>query len=150
VPLPDLTVGLVVRYEYLWHRSSRAADTADKDHPACVVATYRQQGRPEDFVIYLPISHAQPHGDEEGIELPDDVKAKIGLDSARQWVMLSECNVDAWPFDLRQLPGRPGQFHYGHFPPGMFKLVRDAFVERYQSKRVRQVGRAGPEAPASS
>jgi PHD/YefM family antitoxin component YafN of YafNO toxin-antitoxin module len=31
---------------------------ADKDHPACVVATFRQQGRPEDFVVYLPIS---PH-----------------------------------------------------------------------------------------
>lgn len=143
MPLPELTIGLVVRYEYLWHRRAGGAGTGDKDHPACVVATYRQQGRPEDFVVYLPISHTQPSGDEEGIELPDDVKKKIGLDSARQWVLLSECNVDTWPFDLRQIPGRPGRFHYGHFPPNMFKFVRDAFVERYKAKRVNQVSRGG-------
>jgi hypothetical protein len=131
--------GLVIRYEYLWHRRAGAADTADKDHPACVVATYRQQGRPEDFVVYLPISHAEPSGVEEGIELPDEVKRKIGLDSARQWVLLSECNLDTWPFDLRQIPDQPGRFHYGHFPPSMFRIVRDAFVNRYKAKRVKQV-----------
>jgi hypothetical protein len=131
--------GLVIRYEYLWHRRAGAADTADKDHPACVVATYRQQGRPEDFVVYLPISHAEPSGVEEGIELPDEVKRKIGLDSARQWVLLSECNLDTWPFDLRQIPDQPGRFHYGHFPPSMFRIVRDAFVVRYKAKRVKQV-----------
>lgn len=143
MPLPELTVGLVVRYEYLWHRRAAATDTGDKDHPACVVATYRQQGRPEDFVVYLPISHSEPSGDEEGIELPDDVKRKIGLDSARQWVLLSECNVDTWPFDLRQVPDRPGRFHYGHFPPSMFKIVRDAFVKRFKARRIGQVRRDG-------
>ena len=143
MPLPELTLGLVVRYEYLWHRRS-GADTADKDHPACVVATYRQQDRPEDFVIYLPISHTPLSDGEDGIKLPDSVKAKAGLDSARQWVLISECNVDTWPFDLRQIPNRPGQFHYGHLPPSMFRLVRDAFAERYRSRRVRQVSRAGP------
>jgi hypothetical protein len=139
VPLPDLTIGLVVRYEYLWHRRAGATDTADKDHPACVVATYRKQGRPEDFVVYLPISHTEPSGGEEGIELPDDVKRKIGLDSARQWVLLSECNLDTWPFDLRQIPDQPGRFRYGHFPPNRFRIVRDAFVDRYKAKRVNQV-----------
>jgi hypothetical protein len=143
VPLPELGIGLVVRYEYLWHRRAATAETGDKDHPACVVATYRQQGRPEDFVVYLPISHTQPSGDEEGIELPDDVKRKAGLDGARKWILLSECNVDTWPFDLRQIPGRPGLFHYGHLPPSMFKIVRDAFVERYKAKRVNQVSRGG-------
>ena len=108
------------------------------------MATYRQQDRPEDFVIYLPISHTPSSGGEEGIELPDGVKAKAGLGSARQWVLISECNVDTWPFDLRQIPNRLGEFHYGHLPPSMFKLVRDAFAERYRSRRVRQVNRSGP------
>jgi hypothetical protein len=144
VPLPELALGLVVRYEYLWHRRSGAADTADKDHPACVVATFRSQDRPEDFVVYLPISHTPPSSDEAGIALPDDVKAKAGLDNAPQWVLVSECNVDTWPYDLRQLPNQPGRFHYGHLPPSMFKLVRDAFVERYRGKRVRQVNRGAP------
>ena len=146
MPLPELTIGLVVHYEYLWHRQAvTAAVTADKGHPACVVVTYRQKDRPDDFVIYLPISHTQPSNADDGIELPDDVKSKIGLDNAPQWILLSECNVDTWPFDLRQVPNRPaGQFHYGHFPPSMFKIVRDAFVERCKAKLVNLVSRARP------
>jgi hypothetical protein len=121
VPLPELTLGLVVRYEYLWHRRSTLARTGDKDHPACVVATFRRHDRPGDFVIYPPISHTPPSGDEAGIELPADTKARAGLDSAPQWVLISECNVDAWPYDLRALPRRPDIFHYGHLPPRMFR-----------------------------
>lgn len=143
MPLPDLTIGLVVRYEYLWHRRARTADTADKDHPACVVATFRRQGRPENFVLYLPISHTPPSDEEEGIELPDSVKAKAGLDSAPQWVLVSECNIDTWPADLRQLPQQPGRFHYGHLPPSMFKIIRDRFVERYNDRRTKLVNRGG-------
>jgi hypothetical protein len=56
VPLPDLTLGLVVRYEYLWYRRSGVTGTAEKERPACLVATFRRQERPGDFVIYLPIS----------------------------------------------------------------------------------------------
>lgn len=142
--LPVLTAGLLVRYEYLWHRRSETADNADKDHPACVVATFREGGKPEDYVVYLPISHTPPAGDEEGIELPDDVKVRAGLDRARQWILVSECNIDMWPFDLRQIPGRQGVFHYGYLPPAMFRIVRDAFVARYRSKRVGRVERTDP------
>jgi hypothetical protein len=148
MPRPELTVGLVVRYEYLWHRRSipggGAATTADKDHPACVVATFRRQDRPEDFVVYLPISHTQPSGDDEGIELPDEVKRKAGLDSRRQWVLYSEYNLDTWPTELTQIPNRPGVFHYGHLPPSMFRAIRDAFWERYRDKRLKQVNRTEP------
>jgi hypothetical protein len=130
MPLPELTVGLIVRYEYLWHGQSvkgGGTTTADKDHPACVVATFRRQGRPEDFDVYLPISHTQPSGDEEGIELPDDLKRKAGLASRRQWILYSDYNLDTWPTELRQIPHRPGVFHYGHLPPSMFRAIRDAF-----------------------
>jgi hypothetical protein len=145
LPLPELTAGLVVRYEYQWHRRAAAgADGADKDHPACVVATFRRQGRPEDFVIYLPISHTPPAGDEEGIELPDDVKRKTGLDSRRQWILVSEYNLDTWPADLRQIPYRQGVFHYGHLPPSMFRTVIRRFWDRYQDRRLRQVNRTEP------
>jgi hypothetical protein len=147
VPRPELTVGLVVRYEYLWHRRSISggggSGTADKDHPACVVAAFRRQGRPEDFVLCLPISHTRPSGDEDGIELPDDVKRKAGLDSRRQWVLYSEYNLDTWPTDLRQIPNQPGVFHYGHLPPSMFRSIRNAFWERYTEKRIKPVNRIG-------
>lgn len=149
MPLPELTIGLVVRYEYLWARRAAEQDagafvpvTADKDHPACIVATFRREGRPEDFVVYLPISHSPPGPDEEGVELTDHAKAATGLDMARQWVLVSECNIDAWPFDLRQLPQQPGVFHYGHLPPAAFKAIRDRFAARHRAKYVRQVSRS--------
>jgi hypothetical protein len=139
----------VVRYEYQWHRRSAAGATgADKDHPACVVVTFRRQGRPEDFVIYLPISHTQPTSDEasdeDDIELPDDVKRKAGLDSRRQWILVSEYNLDTWPTELRQIPRRPGVFHYGHLPPSMFRTVVAMFWDRYKDKRLKQVTRTEP------
>jgi hypothetical protein len=109
-----------------------------------VVATFRRQGKAEEFVVYLPISHTQPGGDEEGFELSDHAKSVAGLDGARQWVFVSECNIDAWPIDITQLPRRPGRFHYGHLPPAVFKAIRDRFAERYRARQVRQVGRQVP------
>ncbi len=141
MPLPELTPGLIVRYEYLWARRASVADAADKDHPACVVATFRKSGNDEDFVVYLPVSHTPPSGDEEGVELSASTKAASGLDDRRQWVLVSECNIDAWPFDIRQVPHKPGRFHYGHLPPKVFAEIRDMFSDRYRAKRVRQVGR---------
>lgn len=144
MPLPKLTIGLVVRYEYIWARCAATAETADKDHPACVVMTYEGKEGAEEMVVYLPISHVAPSGDQEGIELPTRAKSAAGLDAAPQWILVSECNIDAWPFDVRQLPNRPGRFHYGHLPPALFTEIRDRFVARYRAKRVRQVGRAAP------
>ena len=91
-----------------------------------------------------PSANVEPSGEEEGIELPDDVRRKTGLDERRQWVLVSECNVDTWPMDLRQVPRREGVFHYGHLPPSMFVKVRDRFMERYRANKVLQVGRPGP------
>ncbi len=139
--LPDLTVGLIVRYEYLWSRRAARHPTADKDHPACVVLTYRVADRAEDFVIYLPLSHSPPGEDDEGIEIPDAVKARAGLDAGRQWILVSECNLDVWPQDLRMIPPGRGRFHYGHLPPGFFRLVRDRFVARFRARRVASVRR---------
>jgi hypothetical protein len=103
--------------------------------------TYRVKGRPEDFVIYLPISHSAPEGNQVGVELPDAVKSVAGLDVRRQWVLISECNVDTWPQDLRQIPDRPGRFHYGHLPPRFSRILRDRFVEHYRAQRVAPVER---------
>jgi hypothetical protein len=92
----------------------------------------------------LPISHTQPIGDDEGIELPDDVKRKAGLDERRQWVLVSEYNLDTWPADLRQIPQRPGVFHYGHLPPSIFRSIVSTFWKRYSDKRLKQVNRTEP------
>jgi hypothetical protein len=142
MPLPELSLGLVVRYEYLWNRLAEdGAETADKERPVCVAFTFTD---PEHgpSVMLLPISHSPPTGDEIGIEIPQAVKNHLGLDYDRSWVFVSECNIDSWPSpDLRQIPFQPGKFAYGHIPPRLFKTIRDTFVTEYQAKRVRRVRR---------
>lgn len=149
MPLPELRIGLVVRYEYLWKRRQDAPG-ADAEHPACVVMIYRkpdpEPGAEDDrYVVYLPISHSPPSGDQFRIELSNHAKRKAGLDSDKQWVLVSECNIDIWPNDLRQLPGRPGRFHYGHLPPSEFRRVRDEFVSYVRSRKRSKVHR--PQRP---
>ena len=144
MPLPTLTPGLIVRYEYVWKRRAVTGDeAADKDHPACIVATFRREGRAEDYVVYLPISHSAPRDGETGLEIPRGVRRAAGLDDAPQWVLVSECNIDAWPLDLRSLPRRPGIYQYGHLPPAFFNLVRDRFVALYRERTVGVVDRDG-------
>lgn len=113
MPLPDLSIGLVIRYEYLWHR--RAAR--------------------------IPLRWAMTSASK----FP--VKIHLGLDDDRSWVIVSECNIDSWPTpDLRQIPQQPGEFAYGHIPPRLFKNIRDAFVNEYRARRVRQVTRGKEQA----
>jgi hypothetical protein len=58
------------------------------------------------------------------------VKARLGLDGERSWVVVSEANVFAWPGpDLRFIPGKaPDSAAYGFLPPGLFRVVRDRFL----------------------
>ncbi|MBI3513936.1 MAG: hypothetical protein HY060_07735 [Proteobacteria bacterium] len=142
MPLPDLVQGLVVRYEYVWHRRHEAgADTADKERPVCVTVALRKADD-RALVVLLPITHSPPAIDQIGVEIPQRVKLHLGLDANRSWVIVSECNIDGWPSpDLRQLPGQPGRFHYGQLPPRLFRTIRDAFVDNYRARRVSVVTR---------
>lgn len=148
MPLPDPEPGLIVAYEYLWHQR-RAAPSADKARPARVVALYLQHEADESDpaappltkIVYLPISHTPPAADQAGHELSAHAKRAGGLDAAPQWVVVSECNVDTWPEDLRQVPGRPGRFHYGYLPPSEFERIKAAFLAHRRDKRLKIVGR---------
>jgi hypothetical protein len=140
--LPELSLGLVVRYEYLWHRQAETGrQTAEKERPACIVFTFDD---PElgQSVILLPISHSPPIGEQIGIEIPVKVQKHLGLDGNKSWVFVSECNIDSWPSpDLRSLPNNQSKFTYGHIPPRLFRIIRDAFVKEFRAKQVRQVRR---------
>ncbi len=77
-------------------------------------------------VYVLPITHAMPDPDEAAIEIPPLVKMRLGLDTERSWIMLSEANVFSWPGpDLRPV-AEAGS--YGFLPPGFFRIVRDRFL----------------------
>jgi len=140
VPLPEPEIGLVVRYEYVWADRAGRVVNADKDHPACVVVTWRDTAGARQ-VVYLAITHSRPAPPDFGIELSADTKKAAGLDARPQWVVISQANRDEWGLDLRQIPGRPGVFHYGHLPPRAFETIRAEFEKAYLSQRVKLVGK---------
>ncbi|MBF0167465.1 MAG: hypothetical protein HQL45_07515 [Alphaproteobacteria bacterium] len=142
MPLPDLATGLVIRYEYLWHSQAKSgADTAEKERPACVALVFESPERGKS-VLLLPITHSEPNADQSAVEIPLKVKKLLGLDDARSWVLVSECNIDIWPTpDIRPLPGQTQHFAYGHLPPKLFRKIRDAFMTAYRERTVKTVTR---------
>jgi len=85
-------------------------------------------------VLLLPITHSEPVGETVGVELSADVRFAAGLDGRRQWVVVSEGNVDTWPEDVFPRPGRPGQFSYGFLPPASFRAVQKRFGALYADR----------------
>jgi hypothetical protein len=139
VPQP----GLVIRYSYLWNREALAGqEEGVKDRPcAVVVALQHEEGA--TWVYVLPITHARPSDAGNAIEIPAVVKARIGLDGERSWVVVGEANVFAWPGpDLRMLPGQGAESSaYGFLPPAFFRVVRDRFLAADSRKKAALVKR---------
>ena len=122
--------GLVIRYSYLWRREALTGqEEGAKDRPCAVIIAFRDEAR-LTRVYALPITHSPPSTDEHAIAIPAAVKARLGLDGDRSWVIVNEANVFAWPGpDLRFLPGKgPESAVYGFLPPGFFRTVRDRFL----------------------
>lgn len=122
--------GLAIRYSYLWHREALAGqEEGTKDRPCAIVLAVREQeGRMR--VYALPITHVAPGVDDEAIEIPATVKARLGRDSERSWIVVNEANVFSWPGpDLRFLPGKgPESAAHGVLPPGLFRDVPKDWV----------------------
>lgn len=143
MPLPDPQPGLVIRYLFLWREDYRKGRVeGDKEgRPALIVsvAPGLETGR---RVAVLPITHTPPALAEESLEIPRAVAAHLGLDDGRSWIRLTEVNEFEWPgYDLRQVPGRPGQFAYGFLPPRLFRDVTERFRALGKTRRVAVVER---------
>lgn len=131
--------GLVIRYSYLWTREAEVGrEEGVKDRPCAIVLAVADE-RDRTRVIVLPITHSAPQPPDEGIELPQPTKARLGLDSERSWIIVTEGNDFIWPGpDLRPLAGQgPRSVAYGFLPPRLFRAVRERFLARAR------VGRAG-------
>ena len=127
----------MIRYAYLWKRKAEAGrEEGVKDRLcAIVLATVDEEGRPR--VIVLPITRTAPQPPEDGIELPQPTKARLGLDAERSWIIVSEGNDFIWPGpDLRPLPWQGSEsVTFGFLPPRFFHLVRDRFIARARARR---------------
>lgn len=136
--LPE--VGQVIRYSYLWHREHmRGHEEGNKARPCAVVLASTKNNR----VIVAPITHSYPQKGTFALEIPQDVKNRIGLDAAKSWIIVDEVNVFTWPgYDIRFLPeSEPKTVIYGRLTPGITKVVIDAINDQIENKNVKSVNR---------
>jgi hypothetical protein len=141
MPLPRPEPGLVFRYDYLWLDETTSARASGKERPACLVATLDDEADPQ-LVVILPITHSRPRGETVGIEIPQAVAEKLGLDEARSWIIVSEANIDFWPnAGLAPLPSKRGTYAYGFLPPMLFENVRCRFMALLTERRTKLVRR---------
>lgn len=140
---PTPRAGLVIRYSYLW-RSEAAAGREEgvKDRPCAVVLAVEGDGG--DLLVYvLPVTHSPPRDSDDAVELPPATKIRLGLDSDRSWIVISEGNSFVWPGpDLRRVPDKGAESAaYGFLPPALFNLVKTRFLTRIRARRAAMVKR---------
>jgi len=145
VPLPDPRPGLVIRYSYLWRSEHlRGREEGQKDRPCAIVAAIRSDENGITRTLVLPVTHTTPERPEFAIEIPQRVKARLGLDAEKSWVVLCEWNEFAWPGpDLRRATGGDEtSVAYGMLPPNLFNVIRDRFLALVRTRRSTRVPRS--------
>jgi hypothetical protein len=97
-------------------------------------------GSVHTVVYVLPISHTRPLADEDGIEIPQPTKRRLGLDAERSWIITTELNRFTWPGpDIRPTPS--GEYIYGYLPEKLMRLVLDQVKQRARDKRLKTTPR---------
>ena len=142
--LPRPEAGLVVRYSYLWHvEHVRGREEGVKDRPCAIILAVADKRVGRDRVWLLPVTHLPPIDQDAAVEIPGVVKRRLGMDSDRSWVVLSEWNECLWPSsDLRRTSRhKDASVAYGFLPPRFFDHVRERFVDLVAKRRARRVQR---------
>ena len=137
VPKP----GLVIRYAYLWESEAREGrEEGSKDRPCAIVLAILREGD-NPIVRVLPVTHSPPRDAADALEIPASTKERLGLDSQRSWVVLTEANDFIWPGpDLRPVPGSdPSTIAYGFLPPGFMRVLRERLQRRWKERRASAV-----------
>ena len=129
--LPPPSPGLVIGYSYLWvQESRRGMDEGRKDRPCAIVIASR--GEDGDTVVTVAaITHSQPRDPREAIEIPSDIKRRLGLDDERSWVICSELTRFVWPGpDIRPVSrGEPDRFVHGVLPRSFLIRVFERLMD---------------------
>jgi hypothetical protein len=121
----------VIRYAHLWRAEYlRGQEEGVKDRPcAIILAATEEDGRL--MVTVVPVTHSSPSDTNDAVEIPVMTKRRLGLDSERSWIVVSEANTFAWPGpDLRPLAsGKPETLAFGLLPANFFRAVRERFLQ---------------------
>jgi hypothetical protein len=137
---PPTQPGQVIRYAYLWWNEARTGrQEGIKDRPCGVVLT-RIAESGHTVVYVLPITHTAPMKEEDGIEIPQATKRRLGLDAERSWIVTTEFNRFTWPGpDIR--PTAAGDYLYGYMPEKLMHLILDQVKKRARDNSLKAVTR---------
>ena len=141
---PTPRPGLVIRYSYLWAREAAAGrEEGVKDRPCAIILVVRRDADGSDIVRVLPITHAPPVDPIDGLEIPATTKLRLGLDSERSWIVLTEANDFVWPGpDLRPaVSGDPSSVACGMLPPRLFAHLKQKILEAHRRHAVHGIQR---------
>ena len=140
---PAAKPGLVIRYSFLWsHEKDAGAEEGSKDRPCAIVVAAPRRENGDITVIVAPITHAPPADQSDSLKIPTQICRSLGLDGQRHWLRLDKLNRFAWPgYDLRTIPGRPGEYAYGMLPQPLFEQLRTAILDRQKAKAPNIQGR---------
>lgn len=129
MPLPNPEPGLVVSYEFLWSHEYRVSEDKGVKIRPCAIVLRTKTEASQTSVTVAPITHREP-APGTGLEIPPKVKAHLGLDAKRSWIVVTELNEFVWPgYDLYPVPGgRRDQYDYGFLPPALFRQVTAAIL----------------------
>ena len=137
MPFPQPVPGLVIRYSYLWRAEQlEGREEGVKDRP-CAVILVSEDLQGDRIVTVLPVTHTPPHNAALALEVPPATKARLGLDSERSWVNLTEANRFIWPGpDLRPaVPDDPESVVYGLLPARFYEQLRARFLAVLKAHR---------------
>lgn len=115
--------GSVIRYSYLWKRDAeQGRDEGEKGRP---VALLLAKAPNDGECIVVPITHTPPDDAATAIEIPAAERTRLGLDSERSWIILTEFNAFSWPGpDLRPVPDKdPSTVIYGTLSRQLYARV---------------------------
>lgn len=143
--LPEPETGLVIHYAYLWRsEAEKGAEESRKDRPCAVVVARRIESNATIGVMVAPITHSAPIENPTALEIPLDVKRRLGLDDARSWIITHEMNIFIWPGpDLRAVPtgGQGELFAYGSLPKKLAEEMVRRVMENVKAGLVKSVQR---------
>lgn len=121
-------LGEVIPFWYLWWREFERGEDAGRKLRPCVVVAVDAAIPDKPLLALLPLTHAPPDGRRTAVEIPAKVKAHLGLDSERSWVVCDEQNEFHWPgYDLGRTPD--GRSTFGGVPDKLLGLIVRAHRE---------------------
>ncbi len=124
--LPDPVPGLVIGYAYLWRNEARRGQEEGRKDRPCAIVLSVQNSDGQTVVTVAPITHTPPASPDIAVEIPAATKKRLGLDSARSWIVAADLNRFIWPgVDLRPIGRGKHTYAYGLLPAVLYAQLRD-------------------------